>query len=153
MSHRPWTSRLLRVMAVAGAIIDAVGNAVGTYVIVLLIIMLGYLIVSLLALAGSLVIAVFAAVVLIVFFKGAVGGAPSRAAVRRGGTGLLNVAAGLLPGTAGIRYREEWLGELYDLRAEDASWRSQTGYVFGVLLYVAPRLAITMRLRPTRAVD
>ena len=150
MSHRSRWSRLPRVLAVAGAIVDAIGNAVGAYVVVCGVVVLGYLFLILFALAGGTVVAVLTAAVLL---KSLPGGTARRSAGRCGRSGLLTVAAGLLPGPAGIRYREEWLGELYDLGAEGAPWRSQARYVLGVLLYAAPRLAVTMRLHPARAVD
>jgi hypothetical protein len=52
-----------------------------------------------------------------------------------------------------VRYREEWARELYDLRAEGARWWRRAGYVVGVVLWAAPVLAVTLRLRPQRAAD
>ncbi|MEU5549029.1 hypothetical protein ABZ738_04600 [Micromonospora sp. NPDC047793] len=62
-------------------------------------------------------------------------------------------ATGLLPGEAADRYREEWLGELYDLRAEGASWWRRVGYVLGIVVCSVPRLAVSLRLRRYWAVD
>ncbi|MBO4161373.1 hypothetical protein [Micromonospora antibiotica] len=68
-----------------------------------------------------------------------------------GGTVLLRGAAGLLPGWAVCRYREEWAGELYDLRAEGAPWWRRAGYILGILLFSAPRLAVGLRLGGERS--
>lgn len=68
-----------------------------------------------------------------------------------GGAVLLHGAAGLLPGWALCRYREEWAGELYDLRAEGASWWRRTGYLLGILLFSTPRLAVGLRLGGERS--
>ncbi|SCF15104.1 hypothetical protein GA0070558_13432 [Micromonospora haikouensis] len=64
---------------------------------------------------------------------------------------LLRGAAGLLPGSAVSRYREEWTGELYDLGSEGAPWWSRVGYILGILLFSAPRLAVGLRLRGERS--
>jgi len=153
MSGHSRGTRVWHALGVAGTIIDAVGNAVPAFVLTCLAVVFGYLVTLVLAAMGGMALAVAAAsVVAIVLLTITNGGGIPRAAVRRGGPGLLNLAAGLLPGTAGPRYREEWLGELYDLRADGAPWRSRAHYVLGVLC-AAPRLAISMRLHPTRAVD
>lgn len=86
---------------------------------------------------------------------GATTGADARRDVRllpgAGGAVLLRGAAGLLPGWAACRYREEWAGELYDLRAEGAPWWTRTGYLLGILLLSAPRLAVGLRLGGERS--
>ncbi|MEU7617255.1 hypothetical protein AB0B27_14345 [Micromonospora rifamycinica] len=68
-----------------------------------------------------------------------------------GGAVLLRGAAGLLPGWAASRYREEWVGELYDLRAEGAPWWRRAGYLLGILLCSVPRLAVGLRLGGERS--
>ncbi|MFI2577463.1 hypothetical protein ACH5AJ_35320 [Streptomyces rochei] len=68
-----------------------------------------------------------------------------------GGAMLMRGAAGLLPGWAACRYREEWAGELYDLRAEGAPWWRRAGYILGILLFSAPRLAVGLRLGGERS--
>ncbi|WP_194822397.1 hypothetical protein [Micromonospora sp. S-DT3-3-22] len=68
-----------------------------------------------------------------------------------GGAVLLRGAAGLLPGWAACRYREEWAGELYDLRAEGASWWRRAGYILGILLCGVPKLAVGLRLGGERS--
>ena len=69
------------------------------------------------------------------------------------GNPVVNAAARLLPGGAGPRYAEEWLGELHDMRAEGDSRRLRVRYVLGVLFLAAPHLALTLRLSRVRAVD
>ncbi|MFJ8691075.1 hypothetical protein [Micromonospora wenchangensis] len=80
------------------------------------------------------------------------GGGERNAGLRpeSGGAVLLRGAAGLLPGWAACRYREEWAGELYDLRAEGAPWWTRVGYLLGVLL-CALRLAVGLRLGGERS--
>ncbi|MGX6606090.1 hypothetical protein ACWKSP_28770 [Micromonosporaceae bacterium Da 78-11] len=71
----------------------------------------------------------------------------------RVGASMVRGAAGALPRERRARYVEEWRGELYDLRAEGARWWQRAGYLATILLYVAPVLAVTLRLSRTKAVD
>lgn len=62
-------------------------------------------------------------------------------------------SARLLPAGVAARYAEEWAGELYDLRAEGASWWRRARHVTGILLCAVPLLAVQLRPRPRRVVD
>jgi len=66
---------------------------------------------------------------------------------------LLSLVAALLPVTSRMRYLEEWLGELYDLRAEGAPWWRCVGYIAGIVAGAAPSLAVVLRRSGRRAVD
>ncbi|MEV4773122.1 hypothetical protein [Micromonospora humida] len=100
-----------------------------------------------LALASGMVACLF--MTFFALLKG-VGGLDAGILPGAGGMVLLRGAAGLLPGWAACRYREEWAGELYDLRAEGAPWWTRVGYLLGVLL-CALRLAVGLRLGGERS--
>ncbi|MGY3520959.1 hypothetical protein ACVMYR_32165 [Micromonospora sp. PTRAS2] len=95
------------------------------------------------AVIGNAVVAVLAGFIIAPDLRGRIAGA--------GTAMLLRGAAGLLPGSAVSRYGEEWMGELYDLRAEGAPWWSRVGYVLGILLWSVPRLAVALRLGGERS--
>lgn len=58
----------------------------------------------------------------------------------------INGAAGLLlPKQAAARYREEWHGELYDLRMSGASWWSRASFIVAILGRTVPTLAVVLR--------
>ena len=66
------------------------------------------------------------------------------------GRKVLRDAAGLLPGAAAARYAEEWQGELFDMRAEGEPLRRRFLFTLVTTLYVAPLLAVRLRLRRNR---